>query len=78
MISQHRILQLIILGANLTANARQDRIRAGKAASIGNKNAAAYFVNRARKADVLFQYRILPRLQAAAKATIIEQWCDSP
>lgn len=61
----HRAIQLSILEDRLESQARQDRIRAGKAAAIGNKSAAAFFVNRARKADVLLQYRVQPRIARA-------------
>jgi len=58
----HRIIQLAELEDKLSSQARQDRIRAGKAANIGNKAAAEFFIARARKADILRQYRVLPRL----------------
>ena len=61
----HRVIQLAQLEDKLTSMARQNRIWSGTAASIGNRNAAMYFVDRARKADVLLQYRVLPRLRLA-------------
>jgi hypothetical protein len=62
LMTTHRAIQLSVLEDKLSSMARQDRIRAGKAAAIGNKQAASFFVNRARKADTLLQYRVMPRL----------------
>lgn len=61
-ISTHRVIQISELEDKLTANIRMNYIRAEKSASIGNRNAARFFTSRAKKAEMLMQYRVLPRL----------------
>jgi hypothetical protein len=53
--STHRFIQLAQWADWSAHEAMMYRIRAGKAADIGNRNAAIYFVNRAQRCDSILQ-----------------------
>lgn len=62
--SAHRHIQIAQLCDWASDEARMYRIRAGKAADLGNRSAAIYFVNRAQKCDSIHG-RCMSRLYPA-------------